>query len=259
MQDEIAFYVLVFWGFAAAVGAAFVALQYINAPYGRHLRKGWGPKIDATVGWVVMEAPSPVVFLGCWLAAEPARRFSATGLVFLALWETHYVYRAFVFPFRLRGGTRVIPLSIVLMSIVFNVANGYLNARWLYTLGPERTVAWLSDPRFLVGLALFAIGYGINQHSDRILLALRSPGAPAGDDYKIPRGGLFRFVSCPNYFGEIVEWTGWALCTFSPAGLLFALGTAANLVPRARAHDRWYRERFPEYPPERKAIFPLIY
>jgi len=259
MHDELAVYVLVFWGFAAAAGAAFVALQYVDAPYGRYLRKGWGPRIDATLGWVVMEAPSPLVFLACWLAATPSRRFSATGCVFLALWEAHYVYRAFVFPFRRRGGTRVIPLSIVLMSIAFNVANAYLNARWLYTLGPERPIAWLTDPRFLAGLALFAIGFGINHQSDRILFALRRPGQPPGEDYRIPMGGLFRFVSCPNYFGEIVEWTGWALCTFSPAGLLFALATAANLVPRARAHHRWYREKFPDYPQGRKAIVPYFF
>jgi protein-S-isoprenylcysteine O-methyltransferase Ste14 len=256
MHDELAVYVLVFWGFAAAAGAAFFALRYVDAPYGRHLRAGWGPKIDATVGWVVMEAPSPLVFLACWLAAEPARRFSAAGLVFLAMWEAHYVYRAFVFPFRRRGGARVIPLSIVILSIAFNLVNAYLNARWLYTLGPERPVAWLIDPRFFAGLALFAVGYAINHQSDRILFALRGPGSPPGQDYRIPMGGLFRFVSCPNYFGEIVEWAGWALCTFSPAGLLFALATAANLVPRARAHHRWYRERFPDYPRERKAIVP---
>ena len=259
MHDELDFYILLFWGFAASAGIAFVALQFVSAPYGRHLREGWGPRIDATLGWVVMEAPSPLMFLGCWLLATPSRRFSATGLTFLILWQSHYVYRSFVFPFRRRGGTKQMPLSIVLMSIVFNLANGYLNARWLYTLGPERPLAWLTDPRFLGGVALFAVGYAINHQSDRILFGLRRPGAPGGGTYTIPFGGLFRFVSCPNYLGEIVEWTGWALCTYSPAGLLFALWSAANLVPRARAHHRWYREKFADYPPERKAIVPWIF
>jgi len=259
MHDELDVYRLVFRGFVAFSALAFVALQFVTAPYGRHLRDGWGPKIDATLGWVVMEAPSPLAFLGCWLVAEPARRFSAAGLVFLALWQTHYVYRAFVFPFRRRGGSEAMPLSIVLLSMAFNLANGYLNARWIYTLGPERPLAWLADPRFLAGVALFAIGYAINHQSDRILFNLRNPRAPGGDGYTIPRGGLFRFVSCPNYLGEIVEWTGWALCTFSPAGLAFAAASAANLVPRARSHHLWYRERFADYPQERKAIVPWIF
>jgi protein-S-isoprenylcysteine O-methyltransferase Ste14 len=259
VHNEIDLYWIVLWSFAVFAVIAFVSLQFVSAPYGRHMREGWGPKINATLGWIVMEAPSPLTFLACWLVAEPARRFSATGIVFLVMWQTHYLYRSFVFPFRRRGGTQEMPLSIVLMSIVFNLANGYLNARWIYTIGPERPTAWLVDPRFLGGLALFAFGWAVNHQSDRILFALREPGAAGRGDYKIPYGGFFRFVSCPNYFGELVEWTGWALCTFSPAGLTFALGSAANLVPRARQHHRWYREKFADYPRERKAIVPFIF
>jgi protein-S-isoprenylcysteine O-methyltransferase Ste14 len=250
-------YRLIFWAFAAYAAIAFVSLQFVSAPYGRHLREGWGPKINATLGWVVMEAPAPLVFFACWLAGEPTRRFSAAGLVFLVLWQAHYLYRSFVFPFRRRGGQREMPISIVLMAILFNLANAYLNARWLYTLGPERTATWLADPRFLAGITIFAAGWWINQQSDRILFSLRKPGMENG--YRIPHGGMFRWVSCPNYLGEIIEWVGWALCTFSPAGLAFALATAANLVPRARSHHRWYRETFPDYPQERKAIVPLLF
>lgn len=255
-------YWIIFWCFSAFAAISFVWLQFVSAPYGRHLRDGWGPKINATLGWVIMEAPSPLVFFACWLAGEPARRFSAAGLIFLLLWETHYVYRTFIFPFRRRGGEREMPLSIALLSILFNLANAYLNARWLYTLGPERQARWLLDPRFLSGVALFALGYWINHQSDRILFNLRKPGPrdiPGSSRYSIPYGGLFPFVSCPNYFGELVEWMGWALCTFSPAGLAFALASAANLVPRARTHHRWYRETFLDYPRERKAIVPLVY
>ena len=41
-------------------------------------------------------------------------------------------------------------------------------------------------------------------------------------------------------------------------GLAFALYTFANLAPRALSHHRWYRERFPEYPADRKAILPFL-
>ncbi len=75
----------------------------------------------------------------------------------------------------------------------------------------------------------------------------------------MPRGGLYAFISCPNYFGEIVEWTGWAIATWSVAGASFALWTAANLIPRARAHHRWYREQFADYPAERRAVLPFFY
>ena len=68
----------------------------------------------------------------------------------------------------------------------------------------------------------------------------------------------FEWVSCPNYLGEMTEWAGWALATWSLPGLAFAAYTAANLAPRALAHHDWYRERFPDYPPRRRALIPYL-
>ena len=74
----------------------------------------------------------------------------------------------------------------------------------------------------------------------------------------IPRGGLYERITAPNYFGEILEWTGWAIATWSWAGLAFAVYAVANLGPRAFANHRWYHERFPDYPPERKVLIPYL-
>jgi protein-S-isoprenylcysteine O-methyltransferase Ste14 len=104
-------------------------------------------------------------------------------------------------------------------------------------------------------VALFAAGYALNRRSDRTLRTLRAPGETG---YRIPRGGGFRWVSSPNYLGEIVEWLGWALATWSPAGLAFAVYTAANLAPRAVDNHRWYREKFPDYPADRRALVPYV-
>jgi 3-oxo-5-alpha-steroid 4-dehydrogenase 1 len=103
---------------------------------------------------------------------------------------------------------------------------------------------------------VFGLGLAINMDSCNRLLRLprEKPG-----EYSIPHGGLFRWVSCPNYLGEIVGWLGWALLTWSPAGLAFAAWTIANLVPRSRAHHSWYCEQFPDYPAKRKALVPGIF
>ena len=252
MERELYQYLLLAW---AAVGfTAFIALQFIVAPYGRHARPGWGPTLHRTAGWVIMESPAVIVFVACYVVS--GRRADPTALAFLLLWLLHYVYRAFVYPFRLRGGQLRMPASVMVMGFLFNVMNGYLQGRWLFTLGPARGVEWFGDPRFIVGVGLFLGGYLLNRRSDTALRNLRAPGDTG---YRVPYGGAFGLVSCPNYTGELVEWLGWAILTWSPAGLVFFLWTAANLVPRARSHHRWYRERFPDYPVERKAVIPFLY
>jgi protein-S-isoprenylcysteine O-methyltransferase Ste14 len=229
----------------------FVALCFIVAPYGRHGRGGWGPTVPARVGWVVMESPASLLFLIFFLLGE--HRFAVVPVVFLVLWQLHYVQRAFVYPFLMRGGTRM-PVSVMGMAILFNVLNTWVNARWISEYGTY-AVSWLTDPRFIIGVLVFLAGFVLNVSSDRILRRLRRDGSRG---YTIPQGGGYRLVSSPNYLGEMIEWTGWAIATWSIAGLAFALYTIANLAPRAMANHRWYRETFDEYPRDRKALIPYL-
>lgn len=229
----------------------FVGLVFVVAPYGRHGRAGWGPTVPARIGWLVMESPASLLFLVVYAAGSHRAEF--VPLLLLLLWQTHYLQRTFVYPFLMRGGARM-PVSLMLLAIAFNILNAYLNARWISQLGtyPPRS---LTDPRFLAGAALFLCGLTLNLSADRTLRLLRRPG---GSGYRIPQGGAYRWVSCPNYLGEILEWIGWALATWSPAGLAFALFTVANLAPRAVANHRWYRGTFPDYPPHRRALIPYV-
>jgi protein-S-isoprenylcysteine O-methyltransferase Ste14 len=228
-----------------------LGLVFVTAPYGRYGRGGWGPTVPARVAWIVMESPAVLVFLAFYLTGS--RRFEVVPLVLLGLWQLHYVQRTFVYPFLMRGGHRM-PASVMLMAISFNLVNAYINAHWISELG-SYPLSWLTDWRFLAGAGLFIGGFALNLSADRTLRGLRGPGETG---YKIPRGGAYRWVSCPNYLGEIVEWFGWALATWSLAGLAFALYTTANLAPRALQHHSWYRERFADYPPGRKALIPYV-
>ena len=114
---------------------------------------------------------------------------------------------------------------------------------------------WLTDPRFIVGAAIFGLGMLINIQSDNILLGLRKEGDTG---YHIPRGGGYRWVSCPNYLGEILEWIGFAIASWSLGGLAFAVWTMSNLVPRALSSHGWYHRTFDDYPAERKAVLPFL-
>jgi 3-oxo-5-alpha-steroid 4-dehydrogenase 1 len=232
----------------------FIALFFIVAPYGRHVRKGWGYQIGNKLAWVLMEAASPIIFGACWLTGQ--YRFTAVSLAFLVFWEVHYVHRAFIYPFTLRGVERRMPLSIVFMGLSFNLINAYLNGRWVFQFSGGYNTSWFIDPRFIVGVTLFVIGYIINREADLELRSLR----PAGESgYKISNNRFYKWVSCPNYLGEITIWLGWAVMTWSWAGLAFAFWTVANLMPRARANHAWYQKTFPDYPPDRKALLPRIW
>jgi hypothetical protein len=245
---------LYFWGLvaiAAAGALTFVVLLFVPAPYGRHARPGWGPGVPARLAWVLMELPAPLVFALVFFRGEHAGRL--VPLLLLGLWQLHYLQRTFVFPLLMRAGAKRTPLVTAGLAFVFNCANGALNAYAISHGALRHDAAWLGDPRFAIGVALFLAGYAINLHADAVLRRLRRPGETG---YRIPRGGLYRFVSCPNYLGEILEWCGFALAAWTWAAAVFAGFTIANLLPRALAHHRWYRETFPDYPPERKALVP---
>lgn len=236
----------------ALAAVTFVTLRFLPAPYGRYARAGWGPTLSARRGWLLMESPAVLFFLAVYVLGR--HRAEAAPLALLCLWQLHYVYRAFFFPFLLLGGAKRMPLAVALLGMAFNLLNGFINARWISDLGHYDTT-WLRDPRFLIGAALFGLGLFVNASADKTLLRLRRPGDTG---YYIPRGRLFEWVSCPNFLGEIVEWFGWALATWSWAGLAFAVYTFANLAPRAFAHHAWYRERFPDYPRRRRALLPFL-
>jgi len=229
----------------------FVALFFIVAPYGRHTRGGWGPSIPARWGWMIMESPAALGVLAIFLLGEQRTRL--VPIVLLGLWQWHYLQRTFVFPLRLAAHGQGMPVSVVALAIAFNLLNAYVNGRWLseFSAYPDD---WLSDPRFIVGATLFFGGWYVNTWADRRLIALRK----ANEGYSIPRGSLYEWISCPNYFGEIVEWTGFAIASWSLAGAAFALFTFANLAPRALSNHRWYRATFNDYPPHRKALIPFV-
>ncbi|MFW2389504.1 MAG: 3-oxo-5-alpha-steroid 4-dehydrogenase, partial [Polyangiales bacterium] len=148
------------------------------------------------------------------------------------------------------------PIFTGLLAFLFNAANGSTNAFAITELAPHLlSTAWLLDPRFICGVFVFGAGYFINQQSDAILMNLRKPGETG---YKIPHGGFYRWISSPNYFGEIVEWVGFALAAWTVPAWVFAWFTATNLIPRAFSNHRWYLEHFGDYPKSRRAIVPFL-
>jgi 3-oxo-5-alpha-steroid 4-dehydrogenase 1 len=242
---------VLFW-ITVAIAVFFILLR-IPAPYGKTARKGWGPLVNSRYGWVFMESSAFGSFLILFLLGERGR--TIVGIVFFLLWEIHYIHRAFIYPFRIKGGEKKMALSVVLMGFSFNVINGCVNGIFLFFLSRPYSLSWLYDLRFIGGILLFGVGFAISSLSDTLLRRIRKGGSSA---YEIPKGFLFTYISCPNYFGEIIEWLGWALLTWSFGGVSFLVWTCANLIPRAITYHEWYRKKFPNYPKERKAVIPFL-
>ncbi|HNW73925.1 MAG TPA: DUF1295 domain-containing protein [Bacteroidales bacterium] len=253
-MKESTFYLLVYLWIAIAL-VSFPFILKIAAPYGRHASKRWGGMIDNRIGWIIMELPALIVFAGFYIFGTGAH--PPVTWVFFGFWVFHYINRTLIFPFRLRTKGKKMPLAIVLMAIFFNLVNGSINGYFLGTIATEARypLSYFGDPRFIAGVVFFISGLAINWNSDYILIHLRKPGESG---YVIPQKGLFKYISCPNHFGEIVEWSGFALMTWCSPALAFAMWTMVNLLPRALHHHKWYQTTFPEYPPERKAVIPFI-
>jgi protein-S-isoprenylcysteine O-methyltransferase Ste14 len=218
-----------------------------KAPYGKHSTKKWGKSIDNKTGWILMELPA---LLTCPLIYFAIVEEINLSIVFIIFWITHYFNRTIIYPLRIKTKGKKIPIAIVASAFFFNMVNGVFNGYFLTLVQFES----ISEFYLILGFIIFIIGFYINISSDNLLIKLRTNQK----GYVIPNGKLFNYVSCPNFFGEIIEWLGFAIMTLNPGSLSFLIWTICNLIPRSKAHHKWYIENFENYPKKRKAVIPYL-
>ena len=230
----------------------FLTLLFISAPYGRHIRSGWGPLLSKRTGWILMETPALyVMWLFYFFYADIN---NIVLIIFLFIWSIHYINRSIIWPFLIdKNGS--MPLVVAILAFIFNVFNASFHGYWFFFMDNQYDISWLLNSNFLLGLFVFILGMAINIHSDKILLMI----SKEKKGYQIPYGGFYKWISSPNYFGEMIEWIGWAIMTWSLSGFVFALWTIFNLLPRALKHHAWYKDKFSDYPKDRKAIIPKLF
>jgi len=144
-----------------------------------------------------------------------------------------------------------------------------LQGLWvLLTLAPSLAAMTTLQPRPLnlfaaVGLAVWAIGFGIEVVADRQKREFRRHPGNRG---RFITTGLWAWSRHPNYFGEITLWTGvallaapvlsgWQYLTLVSPLFVYLLLTRVSGIPllEARAEERWgsdpdyraYRDRTP--------------
>eukprot|EP00735_Rhodelphis_limneticus_P005406 TRINITY_DN17235_c0_g1::TRINITY_DN17235_c0_g1_i1::g.7721::m.7721 TRINITY_DN17235_c0_g1::TRINITY_DN17235_c0_g1_i1::g.7721 ORF type:complete len:270 (+),score=6.48,sp/A5PJS2/S5A1_BOVIN/51.74/4e-82,Steroid_dh/PF02544.11/2.1e-53,DUF1295/PF06966.7/6.2e+03,DUF1295/PF06966.7/2.7e-05,PEMT/PF04191.8/2.6e+03,PEMT/PF04191.8/0.38 TRINITY_DN17235_c0_g1_i1:47-811(+) len=232
---------------------SFISLFFTTAPYGRYSAGGiWGFLLPARVAWVLQEFPCVAWCVSTWYTSNGLAAVPFANKILFSLFLFHYVNRTFIFPLRIRGG-KPTPVTVFGLAFLFCVINGYLQSVSLSTLPLSQSP---TDPRFISGVFLFFLGLLINWHADHVLIHLRKPGETG---YKIPRGGMFEYVSGANFFGEILEWAGFALAASSLHAAAFAFFTFCNIGPRGYQHHKWYHEKFEDYPKSRRAVIPFLW
>ena len=250
-EHKLYYYSLMLWIFVAII--IFVILTRLKKlkTYGRHVPNK-GILLNNRLGWFLMEIPT--LILMPYFMFSGVNTANSVIYCILGLYTTHYFNRTIIFPFRLKLRLKKIPLHIVFSAAFFNLINTFFLG---YYFGNIRIYQdnWFSTPYFIIGIIIFCIGMSINIQSDNILINFRKNNKV---EYGIPKGGLFKYISCPNHFGEIIEWLGFAILTWSFAGFSFFIWTACNLIPRSIKHHEWYKNKFKKYPKERRAVIPYL-
>ena len=235
----------------------FVSLYFVTAGYGQFRTRQWGWSINNKVAWTLMETPVFFVMMTIWFSSP--QRWHVPELVLLGMFQLHYFQRSFVFPWLMTGKSRM-PVTIMLMGIIFNVINGVMQGSGLYWFPNPDFVeggAYLLRWNAVVGILLFFVGLVINWHSDHVIRHLRKPGDTR---HYLPTKGMYKYVTSANYLGELMEWVGFALAANTLVAWVFPIWTAANLVPRAHAIHKKYRQEFgDDAVGRRKRIIPYIY
>ena len=113
-----------------------------------------------------------------------------------------------------------------------------------------------------IGPILFAVSELLNLKAHIDLRNLR----PAGTRIRqVPRGILFKFISCPNYLFEILSWVAFTMASQSVAAACFTVVGAAQMTVWAIQKHKRYRKEFNGedgrelYPRNRRILIPFIF
>ena len=147
------------WVMSAVALVVFIALYFVKAGYGMFRTASWGISINNKLAWVLMEAPVFIVMFGLW--GKSGAGFAVPVYFFFLLFQLHYLQRAFIFPFLLKGKSRM-PVAIMAMGIVFNLLNGMMQRAVCSISLPKLVCRWLGlfvETSCLVGSHSVFCGY----------------------------------------------------------------------------------------------------
>ncbi|KAI9023828.1 3-oxo-5-alpha-steroid 4-dehydrogenase-domain-containing protein [Phycomyces nitens] len=206
-------------------------------------------KLPSRIGMLFIYSPALAASIFSFLYAY-SKSMNTYIILCTALCSLHYIKRVCeATMLHHYSGTSFIRDVLIISTsyLSFTLAVFYFS-----TLVPVRNRV---SNEVLFGVILFFFGEGLNHYHHRILADLRKDGSK---EYKIPRKGLFQYLWCPHYLGEIIGFFGVALVSQSFIIVAFQISSTAYLLARSHNTRKWYESRFPNAP-RRACVIPNIF
>lgn len=216
-------------------------------PYGK-FRAGGG--VNSRIGLALAYATPVLVYIAFWFEGGSPR--TPYHLAVFGAFLFHFVRRLFEICF-VNSYSRPTPLrALAVIALLYGGVAASCAFFQVRTVGLST-----SHPIFILGLLIFAFGEVLNGYHHLLLARLRPPDARI---YLMPCRGLFGWVACPHYLGEILSFVGYA----TMSDLLPVWGNAvvitAYLVSRANSTFNWYRREMAMRIPSRwRRLIPFAY
>lgn len=230
-----------------------------NAGYSKFADKTAKFKVPSRVGmtWIY----TPGLLTSAWFlhnAVEKNGRETLTA----ALLTAHFGKRVLECLFLHRYSGTVNGDAFIPISFFYGLMAALVAYQQKQVSGYGKGEAWLLK----LGLVLNVVGQVGNFYHHWLLASLRSRKTQVDSaalvvksPYVIPTGGFFSLLTCPHYFFEIIAWFGIASVTGQLNAFLVAGDMASYLAGRSMSTTRWYKEKFPDYPSNRRHLIPFLF
>ncbi|KYB27881.1 Polyprenol reductase-like Protein [Tribolium castaneum] len=100
------------------------------------------------------------------------------------------------------------------------------------------------------------------QHTTTVILAnLRKnkKGAVVTENYKLPEGDLFKYLSSPHCTTEILMYLClWVILGYQHSWWCVCTLVLSNQLDSIISTHKWYKKKFKNFPKERKALIPFV-
>eukprot|EP00929_Paragymnodinium_shiwhaense_P019060 TRINITY_DN13111_c0_g1_i1.p1 TRINITY_DN13111_c0_g1~~TRINITY_DN13111_c0_g1_i1.p1 ORF type:complete len:262 (-),score=38.01 TRINITY_DN13111_c0_g1_i1:191-976(-) len=227
-----------------------------NAGYSKFAHPDRKFKVPSRVGMITLYAPACLLSLYSMQYLNPKSGGNGREDLVAGLLAAHFGKRVLECAFVHKYSGTMDGDSMCLITFFYTLTS------WIISYEQRQVVAYNSpwdSSMIKFGLGAFVVGQLGNFYHHVILANMRKTPKADGQKYVIPTGGLFKYVTMPHYFFELVAWLGVSCCSQQLNTWLSLLGMTSYLAGRSYATTKWYKSKFPDYPAERKNLFPFIF